>query len=104
MGYLMKRRIGRLATVSPEREPHVVPIAYEFDGQYFYFCGWNLEKSLKFRHLQRNSVVALVVDDFAPGDRFTPRGIEIRGLAEPGREGGRPYVRITPLKKVSWGI
>jgi len=104
MAYLMNRRIGRLATVSPEQQPHVVPIGYEFDGHYFYFCGWNLEKSLKFRHLQWNHRVALVVDDLAPGDRFAPRGIEIRGLAESGREQGHAYVRITPLRKVSWGL
>ena len=42
--YLKEQRLGRIATVSPDIQPHVVPVAFEFDGSYFYFGGWNLEK------------------------------------------------------------
>jgi pyridoxamine 5'-phosphate oxidase family protein len=103
-GYLLQQRLGRLATVSPTRQPHVVPVAYAFDGAYFYFSGWNLAKSLKFRNLRQNPQVGLVVDDVARTDRWAPRGVEIRGLAEPIEKEGRLYVRITPLRKVSWGL
>lgn len=102
--YLMEQRLGRLATVSPDGQPHVVPITYEFDGRYLYFSGWNLRISLKFRNIKRNSRVALVVDDLAYTDRRTPRGIEVRGIAEAVEKDGYLYVRITPLRKVSWGI
>ncbi len=102
--YLMEKQLGRVATVSSEAQPHVVPIVYEFDGRYIYFSGWNIKKSLKFRNIQRNNRVALVVDDLAPVDRWAPRGIEIRGVAEAIEKDGYLYVRITPLRKVSWGL
>lgn len=102
--YLLQQRLGRLATVSPALQPHVVPVAYAFDGTYVYFSGWNLAKSLKFHNLRQNARVALVVDDVARADRWAARGVEIRGLAEPTEKDGRLYVRITPLRKVSWGL
>jgi len=102
--YLMTQRLARLATVSPSGEPHVVPVVYEFDGQYIYFSGWNLTKSVKFRNLQMNNRVAIVVDDVALRDRWSPRGIEIRGTAEPVHCSGGTCLKITPLKKASWGL
>ncbi len=102
--YLMENRLGRIATVSLDQQPHVVPIVCEFDGRYIYFSGWNLKKSLKFRNMVGNNKVALVVDDLAPVDRWAPRGIEIRGVAEEIEKDGYLYVRITPLRKVSWGL
>ena len=102
--YLMTRRLARVATVSSSAEPHVVPVAYEFDGQYIYFGGWNLAKSRKFRNLQMNNRVAIVIDDVASLERWSPRGIEIRGTAEPVQCDGGICLKITPLKKVSWGI
>jgi pyridoxamine 5'-phosphate oxidase family protein len=102
--YLMTQRLARVATVSPSSQPHVVPITYEFDGNYIYFSGWNISKSLKFRNLQMNNKVAIVVDDIATQDRWSPRGIEIRGTAEPIQCDGGVCLKITPLRKTSWGI
>ncbi len=102
--YLTEKRLGRLATVSPSFQPHVVPVTYEYDGGYLYFSGWNLKKSLKFRNIQWNNRVALVVDDLISADPWLPRGIEIRGVAEVMGEDGRDYVRVTPLRKTSWGL
>ncbi len=102
--YLMTQRLARLATVSPSEQPHVVPIVYEFDGQFIYFSGWNIVKSLKFRNLQMNNKVAIVVDDIASNDRWSPRGIEVRGTAEPVHCDGGTCLKVTPLKKASWGI
>ena len=31
--YLKEQRLGRIATVSPDTQPHVVPVAFEFDGE-----------------------------------------------------------------------
>lgn len=105
--YLQGNRLGRLATSSThnnKNEPHVVPVAYEFDGNYIYFGGWNLEKSLKFRNIRSNNNVAIVIDDLASINPWRPRGIEIRGTAEiQENEDGR-YVKITPKQKVSWGL
>lgn len=102
--FLLESRLARVATVSPTQEPHVVPVAYEFDGVYLYFCGWKLERSLKFRNIKRNPKVAIVVDDLESTNPWRPRGVEIRGIAEIMNEDGRNYIRITPMVKRSWGL
>ncbi|TLY14033.1 MAG: PPOX class F420-dependent oxidoreductase [Thaumarchaeota archaeon] len=103
--YLVEQRLGRVATASPDLEPHVVPVGFEFDGSYIYFGGWNLERSLKFRNIMRNNKVAFVVDDLVSMRPWRVRGIEIRGFAEKVEcEEGRVCVRITPTRKVSWGL
>ena len=102
--YLMTQRLARVATVSPSGQPHVVPIVYEFDGQFIYFSGWNIVRSVKFRNLQMNNKVAIIIDDIASKDRWSPRGIEIRGTAEPIYCDGGICLKITPLKKASWGL
>ena len=100
--FLKEQRLGRIATVSLSMQPHVVPVAFEFDGIYIYFGGWNLKNSLKFRNILNNNKVAFVVDDLISVTPWKPRGIEIRGLAEILR--GNDYVKIIPFKKLSWGF
>jgi len=100
--YLFDNRLGRLATVSSENQPHVVPVSYNFDGTDLFFGGWNLKPSLKFRHILKNNKVAMVVDDLVSINPWVPRGIEIRGITEILR--GEDYVRIIPVKKTSWGL
>jgi pyridoxamine 5'-phosphate oxidase family protein len=104
VAFLTQSRLARVATVSNEGEPHVVPVVYEFDGTAFYFTGWNLERSLKFKNLVENKKVALVVDDLVTVSPWRPRGLEVRGVAELGNESGRPYVKVCPLVKRSWGF
>jgi pyridoxamine 5'-phosphate oxidase family protein len=102
--YLKEQRLGRIATVSPDTQPHVVPVAFEFDGSHFYFGGWNLEKSLKFRNIRQNNKVAFVVDDLISVDPWRVSGVEIKGIAEITKRNGNEYVKITPLRKSSWGL
>ena len=102
--FVCQNRLARLATASADGQPHVVPIAYEFDGEYFYFSGRNLLNSLKCRHVARNKRVALVIDDVISASPWRARGVELRGTAEVLKERGQPYVRITPQSKASWGL
>ena len=102
--FLCRSGLGRVATVSPDGQPHVVPVVYEFDGQFIYFSGRSLSKSLKFRQLARNPKVALVVDDVVSVSPWRARGVEIRGTAELLVERNRPFVRITPHASASWGL
>jgi pyridoxamine 5'-phosphate oxidase family protein len=102
--FLSQSRLARVATASCDGQPHVVPVVYEFDGSAFYFTGWNLEKSLKFRNLAENRKVALVIDDVVTVSPWRPRGLEVRGVAELGNEGGRSYVKVCPQVKRSWGF
>jgi pyridoxamine 5'-phosphate oxidase family protein len=104
IAFLTQGRLARVATSSTDGQPHVVPVVYEFDGVEFYFTGWNLEKSLKFRNLIENKKVAMVIDDLVTVCPWKPRGLEVRGVAEFGKEGGRAYVKVTPLVKRSWGF
>ena len=104
VAFLTESRLARVGTASSDGQPHVVPVVYEFDGAAFYFTGRNLEKSLKFRNLAENEKVALVVDELVTVCPWRPRGLEIRGVAELGSEGGRAYVRVTPAVKRSWGF
>jgi pyridoxamine 5'-phosphate oxidase family protein len=102
--FMLQTRLARVATASCDGQPHVVPVVYEFDGVAFYFAGWNLEKSLKFKNLVENKKVALVIDDVVTVSPWRPRGVEVRGVAELGNEGGRPYVKVCPMVKRSWGF
>lgn len=102
--YLKEQRLGRIATVSPDIQPHVVPVAFEFDGSHLYFGGWNLEKSLKFRNIRQNNKVAFVVDNLVSVDPWRVSGVEIKGIAEITKRNGNEYVKITPLRKSSWGL
>jgi pyridoxamine 5'-phosphate oxidase family protein len=102
--FLGQAKLARIATSSRSNQPHVVPIGYEFDGMHFYFGGWNLDQSLKFRNIKNNSKVALVVDDLLTVRPWRPRGIEIRGVANVEENQDGLYVKVTPLRKISWGL
>jgi len=94
--------LGRIATVSSQGQPHVVPLAFEFDGICFYFGGWKLKNSLKFKNILQNNKVAFVVDDLISDNPWTPIGLEVKGIAEILR--GDDYVKICLLKRSSWGL
>ena len=103
--FLAESIIGRIATVSSSGQPHVVPVAYRFDGSTITFGGWNLEKSLKFRNMMSNENVAFVVDEIVSTRPWKVRGLEIRGRAEPIRsDEGVTGVRIIPVNIRSWGL
>jgi pyridoxamine 5'-phosphate oxidase family protein len=103
--FLAENFIGRLATSSPSGQPHVVPVAYRFDGAVITFTGRNLAKSLKFRNLMANNKVAFVVDDIVSTSPWKVRGVEVRGRAEPQvPEGGVIAIQIIPLNIRSWGL
>ena len=103
--YLADNFLGRLATVSPRGQPHVVPVGYRFDGSAITFGGWDLERSLKFRNLMANQRVAFVVDEIVSVKPWKVRGVEVRGMAEPIRsEEGVTGVSIIPVNIRSWGL
>jgi len=117
--YLKSQRLARIATVAsiPEErsvQPDVVPVGFDFDGEYLYVGGMNLLKSAKYRNVLKNDKVAIVVDDLKTIDPWDPRGIKIYGSADViTRQGGymestdhpNPhYIRISPKKNWSWGV
>jgi pyridoxamine 5'-phosphate oxidase family protein len=114
IAYLQSQRLGRLATVGPGGQPHVVPVSFRYnpDLDTIDIGGHGFAGRKKFRDVRHNRLVAFVVDDLASVDPWAPRGIEIRGEAEILETGGRQIMprfddemfRIRPRRIVSWGI
>ena len=113
--YLRSQRLARLATADSNNAPHVVPVGFRLaeDATAIDVGGGDLAKSKKYRDLKANPKVAIVIDDLAAVDPWTPRGLEVRGTAEvhdtggPERFGegwGEAWVRILPERVMSWGI
>jgi pyridoxamine 5'-phosphate oxidase family protein len=121
VAYLHRQRLGRLATVGPDGRPHVMPVGMFYDPEtqaIVIGSAADMAASEKFRDAQRRPDVALVVDDLASVDPWTPRGIEIRGRAEAHPAGGeevgrrlgatfpsdRAWIRVRPRRILAWGI
>ncbi len=115
IAYLQSQRIGRIATVGPNGQPHVVPVGFHYNPEYDSLdiggrAGFTKRKH--YRDLVRNPKVAYVVDDLPSVNPWTIRGIEIRGQAAVLASGGESLVpgfgpdmvRIRPKRIVSWGI
>jgi pyridoxamine 5'-phosphate oxidase family protein len=110
--YLKSQRLARIGTVSTQGQPEVVPVAFEFDGKYFYVGSHSQDTFLRTRKYKSvkggNSRVGLVIDDLESVDPWKPRGIKLFGTAEVVEHGGMfgpgKYLRITPQTSWSWGI
>jgi pyridoxamine 5'-phosphate oxidase family protein len=110
--YLQGQRLGRLATVSEQGEPHVVPVGFRYNPETdsIDIGGYNIVESKKYRDALRHGRVAFVVDDIQPS--WKPRMLEVRGSVEGLAEGGKTIVegfppeilRITPTRIVSFGL
>src|SRR5438094_9167086 len=90
IAYLQSQRLGRLATVGPHGQPHVVPVAFRYnpDEDTIDIGGHGFAQRKKYRDVQRHNRVAFVVDDLSSVQPWRPRGIEIRGAAEILATGG----------------
>jgi pyridoxamine 5'-phosphate oxidase family protein len=98
-------RLGRIATVGRDGTPHVVPVGFRYDPDEdaIEVRGRSLERTKKFRDVERSGRAAIVVDDLASTDPWRPRSVEVRGPAEAIR-GERPLIRIRPERVVSFGL
>ena len=99
------RQLGRIATVGADGTPHVVPVAWIYNAarDTIDVGGQELERSKKFRDVERSGRVAIVIDDLASTDPWRPRGIEVRGRGE-AIALPTPLIRIHPERIVSWGL
>ena len=102
--YILERKLGRIALVSTDQEPHLVPVTYEFDGSFFYLNGWNIKYGPRFTDMNPEGRVSLLIDDLTTATLWVPRGIEVTGTAETLEKGEMCYMRITPSSKTSWGL
>ena len=107
VAYLRSQRLCRIATVSPDGQPDVVPVGFEFDGTHVFVGGLDPAKTRKFRNVEAgNAKVALVIDDLVSAEPWTPRYLRIFGTAvlveRQGQFGPARYMQITPT--VSWSF
>jgi pyridoxamine 5'-phosphate oxidase family protein len=112
--YLNSQLLGRLATVGPDGQPHAVAVSFHYNAHLdtIDIGGHDFARRKKYRDVQRNPRVALIVDDMVSVDPWRPRGIEVRGEAEVLSSGGEALgpgfapdmFRIRPQRIVSWGI
>jgi pyridoxamine 5'-phosphate oxidase family protein len=99
------RQLGRIATVGADGTPHVVPVSWFYNAvrDTIDIGGYELERSKKFRDVERTGRAAIVIDDLASTEPWHPRGIEVRGRGE-AIALPTPLIRIHPERIVSWGI
>jgi pyridoxamine 5'-phosphate oxidase family protein len=113
IAYLQSQRLARIAT-SADGQPHVVPVAFRYNPETdtIDVGGHDFAKRKKFRDVQRNPRVAIVIDDLASVDPWRPRMLEVRGQAEVLATGGDaigrgfdPEIfRIRPRRIASFGL
>jgi pyridoxamine 5'-phosphate oxidase family protein len=112
IAYMRTQPIARLSTVAADGQPDVVPVSFEFDGNYFWVGGSGVSvlDTRKVRNIQAgHHKVALVIDDLVSLNPFVARGIRIYGEAEPpveriGLVGPGYYVRVSPTISWSWNL
>lgn len=114
IAYLQSQRLGRLATVGPDSQPHVVPVGFRYNSEHdtIDIGGHGFTKRKKYRDVQQNPRVAFVVDDLASVSPWRPRFLEVRGEAEVLQSGGeqigpgfdKELFRIRPRRIISGGL
>jgi pyridoxamine 5'-phosphate oxidase family protein len=111
--YLQSQPLARLATVDADGAPQNSPVGAFFDEETgeIVIGGGAMGATRKFRNVQANGKVALVIDDLVSRDPWTVRGLEIRGTAvalddvdPPVPFMSREVIRITPTWVASWGV
>ena len=110
--YISEQRLGRLATVDMDGNPHVVPVGFRHNPETdtIEIGGHKISQTNKWRDAGQHSRVAFVVDDVLPPWR--PRSIEILAEAELLESGGEGFgrgldpqiIRLHPVKIIAWGI
>jgi pyridoxamine 5'-phosphate oxidase family protein len=110
--YLAGQRLGRIATVGPDGQPHVVPTSFRYNAEHdaIDVGGLRMSQTKKLRDVQRTGRASIVIDDVLPP--WQPRMIEVRGTAEVFPTGGKAFgdrfedtiVRIWPTRIISLGI
>jgi pyridoxamine 5'-phosphate oxidase family protein len=110
--YMGGQRLGRIATVGADGQPHVVPTTFRYNAEQdaIDVGGMRMSQTKKTRDVQRTGRASIVIDDVLPP--WQPRMIEVRGTAEVLPAGGKAFgdnfedtiVRIRPARIIAFGI
>ncbi|MCL2541176.1 MAG: PPOX class F420-dependent oxidoreductase [Nocardioidaceae bacterium] len=103
IAYIRSQRLMRVATVSDDGQPDVVPVGFELDGEQFYVGGYNPTNTRRARNVRAgNDRIAFVIDDMVSTDPWTPRSLRVYGDAALVERDGDEILRITP--RISWSM
>ena len=102
--YLKTQPLMRFASASLTGRPDVAPVVFEVDGDDILTAGFDITHTVRYRNIQTNPRVSVVVDDLASFDPWSPRGIKIIGNAVIEESNGSPRFRISPIVIISWAI
>jgi len=110
--YMAGQKLGRIATVGADGQPHVVPTSFRYNAEHdaIDVGGMRMSQTKKTRDVARTGRASIVIDDVLPP--WQPRMIEVRGTAEVLPSGGKAFgdnfedtiVRIRPARIIAFGI
>ena len=65
LAYLAGQRLGRIATVGPDGQPHVVPTSFRYNAEHdaIDVGGLRISQTKKLRDVQRTDRASIVIDD-----------------------------------------
>lgn len=104
IAYLRSQPLMRFASASPDGRPDVAPVVFEVDGDDIVTGGFDIAHTVRFRNIQSNPRVSVVVDDLASMNPWSPRGIKVIGTAVVEHAGDSQRFRISPSVIISWAI
>jgi len=104
VAYLLSQPLMRFASASPTGRPDVAPVVFQIAGDDIVTAGFDITRTVRYRNIQANPRVSVVVDDLASTDPWSPRGIKIIGTAVIEHSDGSPRFRIVPEVIISWAI
>ncbi|MFP5021813.1 PPOX class F420-dependent oxidoreductase [Pseudonocardia phyllosphaerae] len=80
----VKGRLGRLGTIGPDGGPQLRPVSFRVDPATgaIDVPGRRNPDTQKWRNAGRRPQVSFVVDDTGDGPGWSPRVVEVRGVAE----------------------
>jgi pyridoxamine 5'-phosphate oxidase family protein len=103
--FLGSQRLARIATASATGLPDVSPVTFGLDDDCLVSGGFDITKTVRYKHLLANPRATMVVDELQSIDPWRPRGLKVRGAASLEDDGsGKLSVRIRPAVIWSWGI
>lgn len=111
--FLARQPLGHLATIGPDGTPQVKPLGFTWNADLgtIDIAGYNMAGSAKYRNIQADSRVALVVDEMSEASMEGAHFLEIRGVAEAvvGRASADGHlaaeiIRIHPRRVVAFNV
>ena len=104
LDYLASQPLMRFASASASGRPDVAPVVFEIDGDDVLTAGFDITHTVRYKNIQSNPRVSVVVDDLASVNPWSPRGIKIIGTAVIEEVDGSPRFRISPEVIISWAL